>query len=103
MYISQYPPPDFGNSFCLVVKVFGSERKSPRLYLASKLSPPKFCGSRFGEKGSLPLYPRPYFSFMAHRAEWKTRPDENPNISTTLCRFSSDVGTDDGFEATRSK
>ncbi|GBM29466.1 hypothetical protein AVEN_255849-1 [Araneus ventricosus] len=27
---SQYPPPDFGNSFCLVVRIFGSGQKVPR-------------------------------------------------------------------------
>ncbi|GBL87463.1 hypothetical protein AVEN_264960-1 [Araneus ventricosus] len=32
MYISQYPPPDIGNFFCLVVRIFGSEPKGPRFY-----------------------------------------------------------------------
>ncbi|GBM95592.1 hypothetical protein AVEN_207052-1 [Araneus ventricosus] len=36
MYISQYPPPDMGNSFCLVVWIFGSEPKGPRFYPAAK-------------------------------------------------------------------
>ncbi|GBN29460.1 hypothetical protein AVEN_109440-1 [Araneus ventricosus] len=36
-YISQYPPPDIGNSFCLVVRIFGSEPKGPRFYPAAKL------------------------------------------------------------------
>ncbi|GBO02831.1 hypothetical protein AVEN_205517-1 [Araneus ventricosus] len=36
MYISQYPPPDIGNSFCLVVRIFGSEPKGPRFYPAAK-------------------------------------------------------------------
>ncbi|GBO32658.1 hypothetical protein AVEN_161823-1 [Araneus ventricosus] len=39
MYISQYPPPDVGNSFCLVVKMFGSEPKGPRFYTAA-ITPP---------------------------------------------------------------
>ncbi|GBO20018.1 hypothetical protein AVEN_14435-1 [Araneus ventricosus] len=30
MYISQYPPPDGGNSFCLVVKIRNSGPKGPR-------------------------------------------------------------------------
>ncbi|GBL78884.1 hypothetical protein AVEN_48864-1 [Araneus ventricosus] len=29
-----------------------------------------------------PPFQRSYFSFMAHCAEWKKEPDENPNIST---------------------
>ncbi|GBN52347.1 hypothetical protein AVEN_70574-1 [Araneus ventricosus] len=37
MYISQYPPPDIGNSFCLVVRIFGSEPKCPRFYPAAKV------------------------------------------------------------------
>ncbi|GBO19989.1 hypothetical protein AVEN_251511-1 [Araneus ventricosus] len=37
MYISQYPPPDIWNSFCLVVRVFGSEPKGPRFYPAAKV------------------------------------------------------------------
>ncbi|GBM57665.1 hypothetical protein AVEN_26614-1 [Araneus ventricosus] len=37
------------------------------------------------------------FSFMAQRAEWKMEPDENPNILTTSCQFSSELGTDDRF------
>ncbi|GBN52474.1 hypothetical protein AVEN_28062-1 [Araneus ventricosus] len=37
MYISQYPPPDMGNSFCLVVRIFGSEPKGPRFYPAAKV------------------------------------------------------------------
>ncbi|GBM66660.1 hypothetical protein AVEN_258320-1 [Araneus ventricosus] len=37
MYISQYPPPDIGNSFCLVVRIFGSEPKGPRFYPAAKV------------------------------------------------------------------
>ncbi|GBM63389.1 hypothetical protein AVEN_64630-1 [Araneus ventricosus] len=32
MFIIQYPPPDIGNSFCLVVRIFGSEPKGPRFY-----------------------------------------------------------------------
>ncbi|GBM15186.1 hypothetical protein AVEN_39100-1 [Araneus ventricosus] len=36
MYISKHPPPDIGNSFCLVFKMFGSEPKGPRLYPAAK-------------------------------------------------------------------
>ncbi|GBL75884.1 hypothetical protein AVEN_168483-1 [Araneus ventricosus] len=32
MFISQYPPPDIGNSFCLVVRIFGSELKGPQFY-----------------------------------------------------------------------
>ncbi|GBN79278.1 hypothetical protein AVEN_223687-1 [Araneus ventricosus] len=35
VYISQYPPPDIGNSFCLVVRIFGSEPKGPRFYPAA--------------------------------------------------------------------
>ncbi|GBO41167.1 hypothetical protein AVEN_161357-1 [Araneus ventricosus] len=31
MFISQYPPPDIGNSFCLVVKMLDSGPKGPRL------------------------------------------------------------------------
>ncbi|GBM95740.1 hypothetical protein AVEN_202066-1 [Araneus ventricosus] len=37
MYISQYPPPDIGNSFCLVVKMFGSEPIGPQFYTAAKV------------------------------------------------------------------
>ncbi|GBM58558.1 hypothetical protein AVEN_255337-1 [Araneus ventricosus] len=37
MYISQYPPSDIGNSFCLVVRIFGSEPKGPRFYSAAKV------------------------------------------------------------------
>ncbi|GBM60156.1 hypothetical protein AVEN_147481-1 [Araneus ventricosus] len=37
MYIRQYPPPDIGNSFCLVVRIFGSEPKGPRFYPAAKV------------------------------------------------------------------
>ncbi|GBN47417.1 hypothetical protein AVEN_141413-1 [Araneus ventricosus] len=29
--------------------------------------------------------------------EWKSGPEENPNISTTSSQFSSDFGIDDGF------
>ncbi|GBM94845.1 hypothetical protein AVEN_201449-1 [Araneus ventricosus] len=32
MFIIQYPLPDIGNSFCLVVRIFGSERKSLQFY-----------------------------------------------------------------------
>ncbi|GBN77498.1 hypothetical protein AVEN_256486-1 [Araneus ventricosus] len=32
MFIIQYPPPDIGNSFCLVVRIFGSEPKGPQFY-----------------------------------------------------------------------
>ncbi|GBO22407.1 hypothetical protein AVEN_18623-1 [Araneus ventricosus] len=42
MYISQYPPPDIGNSFCLVVRIFGSEPKGPRFYPTAK-SLPQIC------------------------------------------------------------
>ncbi|GBN13191.1 hypothetical protein AVEN_30225-1 [Araneus ventricosus] len=38
MYISQYPPPDIGNSFCLVVRMFGSGPKGPQFYTASRSS-----------------------------------------------------------------
>ncbi|GBO39368.1 hypothetical protein AVEN_69893-1 [Araneus ventricosus] len=41
--------------------------------------------------------PRSYFSFMIHRAEWKTEPDENPNCSTTPLQLSSDFRIDDEF------
>ncbi|GBO30606.1 hypothetical protein AVEN_273170-1 [Araneus ventricosus] len=37
MYISKYSPPDIGNSFCLVVRIFGSEPKGPRFYPAAKV------------------------------------------------------------------
>ncbi|GBM29512.1 hypothetical protein AVEN_212241-1 [Araneus ventricosus] len=37
MYISQYPPPDIGDFFCLVVRIFGSEPKGPRFYPAAKV------------------------------------------------------------------
>ncbi|GBN76751.1 hypothetical protein AVEN_75715-1 [Araneus ventricosus] len=30
MYVSQYPPPDRGNSFCLVIKIRDSVPKGPR-------------------------------------------------------------------------
>ncbi|GBM80014.1 hypothetical protein AVEN_203778-1 [Araneus ventricosus] len=36
MYISQYLPPDIRNSFCLVVKMFGSRPKGIRFYTAAK-------------------------------------------------------------------
>ncbi|GBM38127.1 hypothetical protein AVEN_1521-1 [Araneus ventricosus] len=36
MDISQYPPLDIGNSFCLVVKMLGSEPKGLRFYPAAK-------------------------------------------------------------------
>ncbi|GBO16556.1 hypothetical protein AVEN_167512-1 [Araneus ventricosus] len=39
MYISLYPPPDIGNSFCLVVKIFGLEPKGPRFCTAA-ITPP---------------------------------------------------------------
>ncbi|GBN71822.1 hypothetical protein AVEN_197204-1 [Araneus ventricosus] len=42
-------------------------------------------------------YPRSHFSFMAHREEWETGPDENPYISTIQRQFSSEFGIDDGF------
>ncbi|GBN42888.1 hypothetical protein AVEN_137429-1 [Araneus ventricosus] len=32
MLMSQYPPPDIGNSFCLEVRMFGSEPKGPQFY-----------------------------------------------------------------------
>ncbi|GBN23829.1 hypothetical protein AVEN_137736-1 [Araneus ventricosus] len=32
MFIIQYPPPDIGNSFCLVVRIVGSEPKCPQFY-----------------------------------------------------------------------
>ncbi|GBN11865.1 hypothetical protein AVEN_202164-1 [Araneus ventricosus] len=32
MFLIQYPPPDIGNSFCLVVRIFGSEPKGPQLH-----------------------------------------------------------------------
>ncbi|GBO33337.1 hypothetical protein AVEN_149716-1 [Araneus ventricosus] len=32
MYISQYPPPYMGNSFCLVVRIFGSQPRGPQFY-----------------------------------------------------------------------
>ncbi|GBM50113.1 hypothetical protein AVEN_185498-1 [Araneus ventricosus] len=32
MFIIRYPPPDIGNSFCLVVRMFGSGSKSPQFY-----------------------------------------------------------------------
>ncbi|GBN10174.1 hypothetical protein AVEN_253402-1 [Araneus ventricosus] len=35
MFISQYPRPDIGHSFCLVVRIFGSEPKGPRFYTAT--------------------------------------------------------------------
>ncbi|GBM33507.1 hypothetical protein AVEN_273004-1 [Araneus ventricosus] len=61
MYISQYPPPDIGNAFCLVVRIFGSEPKGPRFYPAAKPSfqkAPKFV-LRQGSKSqnSTPLLP----------------------------------------------
>ncbi|GBL92564.1 hypothetical protein AVEN_123751-1 [Araneus ventricosus] len=66
-------------------------------------SPLILCGFRFWERGSLPLtqdsyhhYPLPQFSIMAHRAEWKTGPDENPNILTTPRQPSLDFDIDDG-------
>ncbi|GBM54046.1 hypothetical protein AVEN_220607-1 [Araneus ventricosus] len=32
MFTSQYPPPDIGNSLCLVVRISGSEPKGPQFY-----------------------------------------------------------------------
>ncbi|GBM80188.1 hypothetical protein AVEN_141655-1 [Araneus ventricosus] len=37
MYISQYPPPDIGNSFCVVVKMFCFEPKGLHFYPAAKI------------------------------------------------------------------
>ncbi|GBN94298.1 hypothetical protein AVEN_252974-1 [Araneus ventricosus] len=34
MFIIQYPSPDIGNSFCLVVRMFGSGPKGPQFYPA---------------------------------------------------------------------
>ncbi|GBL69502.1 hypothetical protein AVEN_148750-1 [Araneus ventricosus] len=36
MFIIQYPPPNIGNSFCLVVNIFGSEPEGPRFHSTAK-------------------------------------------------------------------
>ncbi|GBL83668.1 hypothetical protein AVEN_132598-1 [Araneus ventricosus] len=49
MFIIQYPPPDIGISFCLVVRIFGSGPKGPRFYSASKVVTrgQRTCNSNF--------------------------------------------------------
>ncbi|GBN86034.1 hypothetical protein AVEN_56395-1 [Araneus ventricosus] len=54
MFIIQYPPPGIGNSFCLVVRMFGSGSKGPQLYprTATVVDPEEHATPTFSPDGS---------------------------------------------------
>ncbi|GBN01546.1 hypothetical protein AVEN_109136-1 [Araneus ventricosus] len=65
---------------------------SPSTLFRESYTPhPPFCSFRFCERGSLSLT-RDRISVL-----WPNAPNENPNISTTPPKFSSEFGIDDGF------